>query len=117
MNFSIFYAIDKKSIFFHSKIYRKKSRIFLPKTFENVVLLLSKKRYQIYLHSMNTQRATNKNVPTANYFETDFSVFVVSHFESQVPISPLCTGLVDFSLMFFLIRHILHSLRFLNSCF
>ena len=27
----------------------------------------------MYLHSMNTQRATKKNVLTANFFEKDFS--------------------------------------------
>ena len=36
--------------------------------------LSSKKQYQIYLHSMNIQRAINKNVPTANFFEADFKV-------------------------------------------
>ena len=34
--------------------------------------LSSKKQYQIYLHNMNTQKATNKDVPTVNFFETDF---------------------------------------------
>ena len=43
----------------------------------NVGFLLSKKWYQIYFHSMNTQRATNKNVLTANFFETDFIIIFV----------------------------------------
>ena len=28
---------------------------------------------------MNTQRATNKNVPPANFFETDFNTFLAYH--------------------------------------
>ena len=36
--------------------------------------LLSEKQYQIYLDSMNTQRAINKNVQTATFFETDFII-------------------------------------------
>ena len=27
---------------------------------------------------MNTQKATNKNVPTANFFETDFRYYVLN---------------------------------------
>ena len=44
-----------------------------------------KQKYQIYLHSMNTQRDTNKNVPTANFFEADFNfalksaIFISKH--------------------------------------
>ena len=32
---------------------------------------------------MNTQRATNKNVPTANFFEADFNTIYVKNLQSQ----------------------------------
>ena len=40
---------------------------------EYIQVSLIKAMSSIYLHSINTQRATNENVPTANFFETDFN--------------------------------------------
>ena len=42
---------------------------------EYIQVSLIKAMSSIYLHSINTQRATNENVPTANFFETDFNMF------------------------------------------
>ena len=33
---------------------------------------------------MNTQRATNKNVPTANFFEKDFRAKILSDYSSKI---------------------------------
>ena len=41
---------------------------------------------------MNTQRATNKDMPTANFFETDFSIKL-----SKSVISKITLALFDFS--------------------
>ena len=70
---SAFFMQEIKSRFFSTaKFTAKNLEFFYQKLLKMWYFLLSKKRYQIYLHSMNTQRARNKNVLTANFFETDF---------------------------------------------